>query len=347
MSFSRPSLSTLRTRIAADISANLLDGGSLKPRSVLGVLAYVWAGACHLMYGALQWYFSQFWAESAESTYLEIKAKTWGITRKAGAKATGSVTFSGEGIVPAGSSLRSPSGVLYTLDNDTMVPGVGTLTAMETGTAGNLTAGAQLTLVQPVEGVQGTAASGALTGGADIESDESLRSRLIAALQAPPHGGSQSDYITWAREVPGVTRAWCYPLYLGLGTVGVTFVADNQADSIIPSAALVARVQDHIDQYKPVTASVTVFAPRTLTVNITLIATPNTAAVRNAIQAELSDLFVREGEPGVTMLLSHIEEAISVTTGESDHVLIEPTANIVPDVGVIPVLGTVTFQGVE
>ena len=57
MSFARPTLAALRSRIAGDMSARLLDGAPLPSRSVLSVLSWVHAGACHLMYGALQWYF--------------------------------------------------------------------------------------------------------------------------------------------------------------------------------------------------------------------------------------------------------------------------------------------------
>jgi uncharacterized phage protein gp47/JayE len=61
------------------------------------------------------------------------------------------------------------------------------------------------------------------------------------------------------------------------------------------------------------------------------------------VQAELTDLFVREGSPGGTILLSHIREAISQATGETDHILTVPAANVVLGAGAIPVLGTVTW----
>lgn len=344
MSFSRPSLSTLRSRIAADVSGRLLDGAPLRSRSVLSVLVYVWAGACHLMYGALQWYFSQFWIKTAEKEYLERKASTWGITRKAGARAVGTVSFSGSGLVPAGSVLRSDSGLLFTVDADVAVPGTGAVTASATGRASNLAPGDDLTLVQAVAGVSGMAAVVSMTGGVDMETDEELRNRVLTALQNPPMGGSEADYVTWALEVPGVTRAWCYPLYLGLGTVGLSFVCDGQAESIIPSEEMVRRVQDYVEERKPVTADLIVFAPKSLVVDISLRIVPNTAAVREAVEAELRDLFAREAEPGVTLLKSHIDEAVSITDGEEDHLLISPTTNIVPADGVLPVLRNVTFE---
>ena len=344
MSFSRPSLSTLRSRIAADVSGRLLDGSPLRSRSVLSVLVYVWAGACHLMYGALQWYFSQFWIKTAEKEYLERKASTWGITRKAGARAVGQVTFSGSGIVPAGSVLRNDSGLLFTVDADVSVPGTGMVTASETGSASNLERGETLTLVQAVAGVSGSAVVVSMTGGVDAETDDELRNRVLTALRNPPMGGSAADYVTWALEVPGVTRAWCYPLYLGLGTVGLSFVCDGQDDSPLPDEEMVRRVQEYIEECKPVTADVMVFAPRAVPVDIRLRIVPDTSAVREAVKAELHDLFTREAEPGVTLLKSHIDEAVSITSGEEDHLLLEPAVNIVPASGELPVLRNVTFE---
>jgi len=343
MSFSRPTLAELRSRISSDISARLLDGSPLKPRSVLGVMAYVWAGACHMMYGALSWYFRQFWVKTAEKVWLEQKASIWGITRKNGAAASGSVLLEGAGLVPAGTALRSSGGVFFAVRSDATAPGPAQIKATEHGSSGNLAPGTVLSFVSPVDGVQSAAVVVSLSGGADIETDDDLRARTLSALQSPPHGGSRADYVNWALDISGVTRAWCYPLKHGPGTVGVTFVADN-ANPIIPGPDLVLAVQNHIDGKAPVTAAVTVFAPTALRVDVKVKIVPDTAAVRQAVKAELEDLFVREGEPGVTLLLSHIEEAISIATGETDHVLVSPSANIVPGAGVIPVIGAVIFE---
>ncbi len=60
----------------------------------------------------------------------------------------------------------------------------------------------------------------------------------------------------------------------------------------------------------------------------TISLTPDTMAVRVAVQAQLADLHDREAGLGETLLLTHIAEAISRATGETDHVLISPTANV-------------------
>ena len=55
MAWERPSLSSLHERIARDFSGRLLDGSTLLRRSVLAVLAKVWAGACHMLHSVLAW----------------------------------------------------------------------------------------------------------------------------------------------------------------------------------------------------------------------------------------------------------------------------------------------------
>ena len=147
----------------------------------------------------------------------------------------------------------------------------------------------------------------------------------------------------WALEVPGVTRAWVYPLEQGSGTVVVRFVRDGDA-SIIPDAAAVALVQAHIDAVRPVTAAATVLAPVASPVNYQIQLTPNTAAVRAAVEAELRDLHLREAIPSGTLLLSHINEAISIAAGETDHVLVAPVANVSPGVGYIATFGSITWM---
>ena len=174
----------------------------------------------------------------------------------------------------------------------------------------------------------------------------------------PPLGGSANDYIQWAREVTGVTRSWVLPLAYGPGTVGVSFVVDDE-DPIIPSPAKVEEVQDYIDELKPVTALVTVFAPTELEMDLEIAIKPNTTEVQDAILAELQDLIDRDanlagsyGGPSVintgTILLSKINGAISIATGLEDFEIdtingITP-ANVVPSDGGLITLGTVTWS---
>ncbi|MDH3975622.1 MAG: baseplate J/gp47 family protein [Deltaproteobacteria bacterium] len=61
------------------------------------------------------------------------------------------------------------------------------------------------------------------------ESDSELLQRILDRIQSPPAGGNKADYIRWAKEVPNVKEAYCYPLGGGLGTVYVLILADEAA----------------------------------------------------------------------------------------------------------------------
>lgn len=349
MSFSRPTLRTLIDRTIADINARLPDADARLAFSNLNVLAYVSAGSAHGLYGFIDWLSRQIIIDTAEVEFLDRWAGIWGVTRKAAAPATGNVTFTGTtgSSIAIGTLAQRADGVQYqTTALGTIASGSATvaMVAVDGGAASNAVAGVALSLVTPVSGVDGNAvvASGDLTGGADAETDSLLRDRLLARIQQPPHGGADYDYEAWALEVAGVTRAWVYPNEMGIGTVVVRFVRDADA-SIIPDAGEVATVQAYIDPLRPVTAAVTVAAPVAVALNFTIQLTPNTAAVQTAVQAELADLIRRESEPGGTILLSHIREAISLAAGETNSIVTVPAADVTHTTGQMAVLGVITW----
>ncbi|MFV3561760.1 baseplate J/gp47 family protein, partial [Mycobacterium tuberculosis] len=78
-----------------------------------------------------------------------------------------------------------------------------------TGAAGNSPVGTTFSLTSGVVGIASAATTiTAISGGAEVEGDNSLRSRMLLAYANPPQGGSASDYRQWSLAVPGVTRAW-------------------------------------------------------------------------------------------------------------------------------------------
>jgi uncharacterized phage protein gp47/JayE len=77
--------------------------------------------------------------------------------------------------------------------------------------------------------------------------------------------------------------------------------------------------------------------------NFNIELTPNSLTVKAAVEAELRDLLLREAAPGVTLLISHVREAISTAVGETDHVLISPTANQTYTTGQMPTFGSITW----
>lgn len=355
MAFPRPTLNEIIDRVLADVSSRVVgvDGAVLR-RSVLGVLGRALAGASHELHGRLDYIARQVIIDTADAEYLDRWASVWGVRRKPAEFAIGSVSFTGTpgAEIPAGTVLQRQDGALFQTTEAGRVPSGGSLVvpviASAAGAAGNTATGVTLTLQGPISGIQSSATvvTTGLSAGSDAEDDDALRARLLTRIQEPPQGGAAADYVNWALEVPGVTRAWVYPMEMGLGTVTVRFVRDDDTDDIIPDATEVAVVQAYIDELRPVTARLFVVAPVAKPLDMTIQIQPATSEVKAAVEAEIRDLIRREAEPGGTILISHLREAISTAAGELDHVVVTPAGNVTHATGEIAVPGTITWEAI-
>lgn len=352
MPFSRPTLTTLVARAQDDFDARLPGADSRLRRSFLNVFSRVHAGALNGVYGLLDFMWRQIFPDTAEAEQLARWASIWGVARKGATLATGTATLTGTNgaIIPIGTGLIRRDGVEY-VTSEAVLIAAGTASvrvdAVIAGPSGDALEGQSLQFVSPVAGVNAVAlvAAGGLVGGLAEEDDELLRARLLDRIQQPPHGGNAHDYVTWALEVPGVTRAWVYPGELGIGTVSVRFVMDERSD-IIPTPDDVDLVFDHIDALRPAgMKQLYVVAPIPVPLDFAIKASPPTALVEAAITEELRDLVRREAEPGGSLKISHIDEVISLAAGEIDHEVITPSGNVMSPTGHISVFGSIAFIG--
>lgn len=350
MPFERPDLATLVSRSQADTAARLPGVDPALRRSLVGVLSAVRAGSVHGLYGYLDWMARQLMPDTAELEHLERWASIWlEENRKAATAATGQASFTGldGSAIPTGTQLLRADGQEYVTTLEALVAaGVATapVLAVAAGVAGNADPGILLNLISPVSGVQPQASAPAgLTGGADAETDDSLRARLLSRIRKPVRGGAADDYVTWALTVPGVTRAWTSAKELGSATVTLRFMMDGTYADGIPQAADVALVQAVLDALRPVTAEVYAVAPVPLPLGLSIRLTPDLASVRAAVEAELRDMLLYEAVPGGTILISHQREAISIALGETDHVLLSPTEDVVCAAGEIAVVGDIEW----
>lgn len=347
--FNRPSLYDINGRIKTDLETRLSATGAFLRRSVILVIGRVLAGASHLLHGHLGFISQQVLPDTAIKAYLERWAGIWGIKKKPATFAGGVLRLTGSNgvLIPQFTLFVRSDGVEYESQADTtIVNGTAEISieALVAGSKGEADPGVELALLSPIAGVNssGVVDLTGITGGNDEEATEELRGRLLERIQEPPLGGADQDYILWAKSVPGVTRVWVYPLYNGPGTLGLTFVRDND-NPIIPDVSEVQEVADYIESVRPVTAHVSVFAPIPDPIDFTISVFPDTPAIRTAIEAELTDMIYREAEPGGTILLSHMNEAISIAKGEVDHRLDAPFVDFVSPLGHLPQMGTITW----
>jgi uncharacterized phage protein gp47/JayE len=365
--FARPTLAELIDRVRGDLRGRLeIAGpllrramGPLLRRAMVDVLGAVWGGAVHTLHGYLEWLSKQLFGDTAEREALLQKAALYGITPVPATFATGNVTATGtDGVsIPADTILRLDAVTSYRVTTGKVIgnapdtSGIATLpvVAVLAGDDANVPATTTLTFESPIGGVNSTAtvATGDIAGGNDEEGTEELRDRFLLRLREPPEGGADQDYEAWALAVAGVTRAWVYPVELGLGTVVVRFVRDGDV-SIFPDAGEVTAMQTALDAERPITAEVTAAAPTDLAVAFTIDLTPDNADTRIAVAAELADLLTRVAEPGDgagrgTVLLSQIRTAVGIAEGVTDYSVTVPAANVVPTAGQLATLGVITW----
>ena len=369
MPFARPPLTTLRSQAMQDVTtSDLPHADGFLRRSVMRVLALVQAGLAHLHYGFLDWIAKQAVPFTATDEYLVAWAGLKGIIRKAATQATGPVMFTGVAgsAIPSGAAVNRSDGLAYVTTTSATISGTGsatvTIQAVAAGAAGDADTGGQFILGTAIGGVNSVGfAVAPIAGGADQESDADFRTRMLQRYAQPPQGGALADYLEWAAQVPGVTRAWASDLGAGAGMVIVWFMMDEVQAAhqgfpqgtnggatsewrTAPATGDMLTVANWIYPLRPVTALVYVAAPTALPVNFSISnLSLDTADIRTAISAALTALFRQSAQVGGTMYQSQFEEAVTAVAGVSRFTLSTPLTPVVAGAGYLPVLGTISY----
>lgn len=332
MPFEIPTLQALVQRASSDLSGRT---DSALRRSDSRALARMHSGTAYGLYGLIAHVARQILPDTCDEPMLARWAALKNIDRTPARRAQGTLLVSGSGgtMIHAGVLWQSRDGRQYRVTADTVLDVNNTpvpVEAVNHGHAGNIDGGARLSAVSPVLGMidQAVVDSAGIGGGADIEPLESWRERVCRAFEIIPHGGARDDYVTWALEVSGVTRAWSIPQYLGPGTVGVFFVRDRDAN-IVPGPVEIEAVRQHIEKMRPVTAELYVMAPQILPINYTIQIWPDNETLRGRVENSLRELHASEADLGMQFLRSHMREAISTTPGVYDHRLITPADDVI------------------
>jgi uncharacterized phage protein gp47/JayE len=351
MSYTRPTLKELENRSITDIESSVLKKSTILRYSVLKVLGKVMAAMMHLGYGYIDWVVKQLFIETASEFFLKIHAKRYGMKQKEASFAAGNIKITGTNgieIKKEDAVFVSLNDIEYQPESDAVITdeeAIVKVSCLTLGADGNLESGEVLTLENPIAGIDSEAIieDEGITNGVDREDIEDLRQRVLDRIKDPPHGGNKNDYEKWAKEISGVTRAWCMPLYLGAGTVGVTFVCDG-LDDIIPNEEKLQEVHDYIESQRPVTAKIKIFAPTKKVINLTLKVNPIDDEIKANIISELK-LFLREnGYPKNTLYLSQFVQTISNADDILSCIIISPALNITLLNNEIAVLGNIVWQ---
>lgn len=369
MPWQTPTLADVRRRNRDYITSRIR--APLVPNSVTRVVSDAAGGLAHLTLQYVDWLALQLLPDSAETEWLDKWANIFLVNadgtlgRKDPTVASGSVTITGTfgTVVPIGTVIQvsvNTVQVLYQTTADIIIGDTATpvtVTAVTPGAIGNRQLGDALNFITPTPGIAGPATVVSMTGGTDQETDDELRVRVLDRIRMPPMGGDADDYVEWALSYPGVTRAWCSPKEMGLGTVTIRFMMDDlrATSGGFPNPQDVANLQGFINSVRPVTAIDTfVVAPIPQAVSFTLHNLMNDdAGTRAAITASVQDMFMERAapayskdgitQPATTIYSAWINEAVLRSPGVVSYDL-EMSDAIPAGPGNICVLGNIILM---
>jgi uncharacterized phage protein gp47/JayE len=227
MSFKIPTTEEFFDTFLANIEARINQDSPLNDKAFNRVLAVAEAIAATSLAKYAAYEVKQVLAISAFGDGLDVIGEEYGVTRKAAEATVLTATLPGTNgtTIPQNTDfVGTANGVRYFLDSEveigTPTSGVAemTLTAEEAGTIGNLQAGDELNISTQVAGAETVATVAVITGytseiintGADEETDEAYRKRVLDAIRNVRGGGNAADYRSWSEEVAGVERAYPY-----------------------------------------------------------------------------------------------------------------------------------------
>ncbi len=232
--------------------------------------------------------------DTTEKNYLEMRAKEYGIERKSGTYASGYVTFAGKGgtAILRGSLVSTITSTLFETTEDAAIDETGTVTvpviAKAIGNEYNVLPGMLCILPITINGVTSVTNKVVTLGGTGIESDDSLRDRVLLQLRSPATSGNAAHYRLWAMAVDGVADARVYPLHNGNGTV---LVMPISSDKRALDQDVLDTVYNYIEGTRPIGASVSVAAPNEVFINVDCALTISPNSNLSAVQAEFAERF--------------------------------------------------------
>ncbi|QAS52369.1 baseplate J/gp47 family protein [Halobacillus litoralis] len=270
--------------------------------------------------------------------YLDHKASERGLTRQDAVKATGETKLSGEPgtIIPAGTRVATPADNItpsiefetteeLSIDTDGEV-NIG-IQAVNAGRSGNVKPYSISILVTNLDGVTAVQNSTGTSGGFDIESDESLRKRILEDNQKADGAGNISDYVTWAQQIASVGTVLVDSLWDGANTVRLIIFDRNNNPA---SPEVVQEVQTHIDPTQdgaglgeaPIGAIVTVVTVDPFVVDVNIPALQPTdnyslSQVKGNVEEALDQHF-NQLDPGAVIRVKGVAAAIIQAEGVLD-----------------------------
>ncbi|MEW5321346.1 baseplate J/gp47 family protein [Geobacillus thermoleovorans] len=287
---------------------------------------------------------------------LLARVKDFGIQPKPAQKASGTVVFTGLSgtLIPANTRISTDDStpIFFYTTGDATIPENGTVSVLVeaeiAGSSGNVLANTITVLVDVIDGVESVTNPQVFENGVDEESDESLLARYYERIRKPITSGNIAHYRQWALEVAGVGDAKVYPVWNGPGTVKVVLLG---TDKTAPAQSVIDEVATHIENVRPIGATVTVVGATEVPINVSATLTLVAGKTLADAQTEFEPLLIEYlqslafVDPVVryTRVASLLLDCPSVID-YSNLTVNGSSTNVMVAEGEVAVKGTVTFS---
>jgi uncharacterized phage protein gp47/JayE len=183
----------------------------------------------------------------------------------------------------------------------------------------------------------------AFTGGAEEESDEALRARVLETYASLPNGTNAAYYEKTALAVAGVAAVKVQPRNRGLGTVDVIIAGTSG----LPDQILLDQVQETLEEQREIAVDVQVLAPETVPVNVVAVVKPEDgllpAPVQERVRRNIADWF--DGQQlGKDVLRAKLGQIIYETEGVANYRIDVPSQDVTVGEGKLPVINTLAIE---
>ena len=329
------------------------SGAEIGDSCDMAVRLYASAAEIQALYCQADWVLKQCFPRTAQGQALDDHGAMRNLSRRSSAKAVGSVTFSissaaeKELLVPKGTVCMTAGGVRFITVEEGGIP-AGELSctvaveALEAGRSGNAAAGSINRMSVPPVGVESCRNEQSFSGGADQETDEEFRARILESFSRLPNGANAAYYELQAENHDGVRSAKAVGRARGVGTVDVYIAAENG----VPSEGLLREVYEDLNAKRELAVDLQVLAPEVkqvdVTAELTIAEGYDPEKVKEAATEALRVFFAAD-LLGKGVKRAAIGDVLYHTKGVENYALTLPEEDVAAEGAVLPVLSAVNL----
>lgn len=277
------------------------SGAEIDEASDIAIRLKVLAGEIYNMQCSMDWLQRQMFPDTATGEYLDKFAHMRGLERRPATKARGTLTFYVNEVkdtavpIPQGTVVSTGTEQpvrVYTTEDSELPPNTLSVTvpaeAEVAGYRGNIKIRTAVVPVSVPSEINQVCNISLFTGGADRESDTTLRRRIQDSYYNQPNGMNAAYYIALAESVDGIFKAGVVPRGSGTGSVDVYVCGGNE--SVLPEEKL-TEVENFLKSQRELNVSVKVKQAYSVDYDLDVAVTPKPGYSQEEVVELCTDAF--------------------------------------------------------